>query len=599
MKTINPSLAQVLRALGVRKFNDVQKAAESHGLFDKDEHYALVSQSRTGKSFTGGVFVANELFKHCKHRITSNEDLEDKELAIFVAPFHASARETSTMLSKYFGWFIRPFLMIGEIHATEAVLRISKGDASPNVIIATPGAMMDFLRVEKTRKWLESRNLVAVVYDDVHSILHDPNRGLSLMELSAFFNQVDPRPRTLVLSAQFDEPSRLESMFNVKLIEDKTKYTSPDINLVKYKTTKEKSTKLANMLQELAEDGIRALVYMKSIDNMKKLLATDGIKLAETVSIDVEAMVRERLQRVGAILKELEYPEASLIGSGIGFYHGQMDKAQRWFVEWAFRRGYLRFLFGTEALAYGVNTPVEEVVMGAPGIDEIFRQSMMARAVRLRRGKGRAGTCTVFTKTIKDVETLERVYYHPKLPLRFATEAHISNLIMGLMGLGLLSNEDDRSKMSDTISMFFKRGSTKRTLKTLMSAEVPLIDEDSGSYRLTDVGRVAFNSTISGYQALRLLEGISILEKGKKTPTDFDLLLLMNYVASLAGRQTAKKELDQKLQDFLEKKTDSILLKHILDTESEPKWKQAIEYTTLIYTSVRDDLDFESPTRKT
>ncbi|MBD3404823.1 MAG: DEAD/DEAH box helicase [Candidatus Lokiarchaeota archaeon] len=599
IEVLEPSLAKISEALGIKRLNEVQRIAADSGLYTTDGDFGIVSMSRTGKSFAGGLLIANELFQAISKRKEETPDSESNELAIILAPFHASARDTSATLSQFFGWFLRPMVVVGEIRENRSILQLSKG-FSPNVLIATPDAMFDMIRMQETREWLLSRNLRVLVSDDTHSIIHDPVRGPMLFEIMKFAkNQMTPSPRILILSAQFDEPTRLETAFGVKLIIDEKEYDPPDIRLINYKSTKEKHTKFAEHLLDLADDGTRTLVYVNSIDQINNFVEEKGSELGEAVSFDVEHIIRERLEKVSAVLKELEYPSYTQVEQGIGCYHGQMDEAQRWFIEWAFRRKYIRFLFGTEALAYGVNTPVSHVVMSAPGIDEIFRQSMMARAVRMRRGKGRAGDCTVFTKSITDVGELQRVYSSPKLPTRFLNNSQLSKILLGQIGLGLMKTESERKKLSKRLGMFYKKSSTSRVLKQMIKMNRPLVEKKDNEFHLTPLGEVAFENNLSHEQIVRFFEGLSIITENGSEPTEFDILLLLNHVALLErGRIARKKELDDELQQFYEEKIDSVLAKGILDNTLEPVWKQAIEYSTLVYVNQEESLTYESKSRK-
>ncbi|MBN2228221.1 MAG: DEAD/DEAH box helicase [Candidatus Thorarchaeota archaeon] len=594
MKRLHPDIARVIRALGVLEFNEVQKAAAKGGLYTKPGDYALVSQSRTGKSFAGTLLVANEMFK-C---ISAEPDTS--ALSIIVAPFHASARETSNLVSQLFGWFLRPLVLIGEVRQSEIIVRLSKGLA-PNVIIATPGALQDIIRMEESRDWLLSKKILTIVFDDVHSILHDPARGSMLLELSDFFRIcVSPRPRVLFLSAVFDEPQRLEKLFGVKLIQDTTDYQPPTINLVKYKSTGEKDQKLAELLEELAEQGQRTLVYMKIISNIEKMLVEKGDDITEFVTYDLDPLVRSRLEKVAKILDELDYPHSEFITRGIGCYHGQLDEEHRWFVEWAFRRKHLRFLFGTEALAYGVNTPVSHVVMESPGIDEIFRQSMMARAVRLRRGHGKPGTCTVFTKTIEDEEALNRVYFSPKLPIRFLSDNNLTRLLLGMIGLGLLRTESDRKKISDRLGLLFKKGSTELSIKNLSKGIYPLVEKSKkGDVSLTPLGQLVFNSGLSAEQSEIIIDGLQLIAEGICKPTEFDLLLLLN-AGSILERESGKtkKQLDDTLQSYLLSSVKSVILSKVIDTKAEETWRVPIEYSSLILKHTSENIEFEHSIRK-
>jgi len=525
---------------------------------------------------------------------------ETPAISIFIAPFHASARETSNLLSQLFGWFLRPLVLVGEVRQSEILVQLSKG-LSPNVIIATPGAIQDIIRVKSAREWLLGRKIVTVIYDDVHSVLHDPNRGSTLLEMSDFFsNCLSCKPRTLVISAVFDNPERLEKLFNIKLLLDTTDYKPPEFELVKYKTTGEKKEQLNKLLEVLAEQGQRTLIYMKMISIIEQLLDENGYDLMDLVSYDLDPLVRSRLEKIAKVLEELGYPQSKFITRGIGCYHGQMDDEHRWFVKWAFRRKHLRFLFGTESLAYGVNTPVSHVVMESPGIDEIFRQSIMARAVRIRKGRGKPGTCTVFTKTIKNVKELERVYFKPTLPLRFMNNSNISKILVGMIGLGIMNSEFDRKNLSDRLSLLFKKGSTGKVLKELSKIEPSLIEgNDDNGFTLTPAGDAAFCSGLSAEQSRVIIDCIKMIASSGARPTEFDLLLLIN-VANVLERQASKirKELDENLQKFLEESADSVILLQVLDTDTEIEWRIPIEYASLLYTHTTEDLDFEQSTRK-
>ncbi|MFW9908134.1 MAG: DEAD/DEAH box helicase [Candidatus Thorarchaeota archaeon] len=585
MKTIDPSLARILNALGITELNEVQKLAEKAGLYNKKGDFALMSQSRTGKTFAGLLFAANTMYQS----ICSTKT-DDTSLSIFIAPFHASARETTSMISRYFGWFLRPLVLFRGVDESDIVIRLSKG-APPNIIVATPDAFLEFIRYETTRNWLLSRNIVSTVFDDVHSILHDPKRGLRLLEVSEFLRSIPSSPpRRLVLSAEFEEPERLESYFGVKLILDERSYEPPEITMTRYSKAKEKADDLLSLLQDLADDGIRTLVYMKSIDNINSFLEKEGSGLGTAVSFDIDHLIKERLSRVSGIIGAIGYPQAKLLSDGIGVYHGILSNAQRWFIEWLIRRGYLRFIFGTEALAYGITAPVSHVVMESPGMDEVFRQSMMARAVRLRRGRIRPGACTVFTKTIEDASELRRVYNSPRLPIRFIDESNLSNLVIGMIGHGLLRNDTDRASLSSALDAFFKKGSTTALIKKMMQGTQPFISKNgSGQFILTSLGQLAFQSGISYNAAQLIIDGLNILQSSKQAPNDMDVLLLMNYTLSqLEYSKSDEVPLAQDVQDEYLRTHSSSLTCSIIDTDLEASWRKAIEYSILVKSNSLD-----------
>ncbi|MHA1909144.1 MAG: DEAD/DEAH box helicase, partial [Candidatus Thorarchaeota archaeon] len=593
-----PSLARALKALGIQELNEVQKFAEKEGLYSSKDNIALMSQSRTGKTFAGILFIANEIFK-----FISKNRTEDgggcNEVAIFVAPFHASARETAATISRYFGWFLRPLVLFRGVEESDILFRLSKG-IPPNIIIATPDALREFLRYDATRKWLLERELIGYVFDDIHSIIHDPLRGLRLFEDATFLKETRPDSRLLVLSGEFEDAERLEPYFGVRLVKDTKEYNPPELKLIQYKNTKEKAAALYAVLHELADTGVRTLVYMNSIESINTFIETEGPALGAAVAYDLDSLIKERLKHVADILGPIGYPSPTVLNDGVGVYHGLQTDSQRWFIEWAFRRGYLRFLFGTEALGYGVTAPVSHVVMSAPGMDEVFRQSMMARAIRLRRGKIRPGRCTVFTKTIEDVSSLERVYNSPKLPVRFIDNSNLSNLMLGLVGHGVVKTDEQRKRTAKALDPFFKKGSTTVVIKMMMDADTPFMEFTSEKeYAMTPLGNAAFTSSMAFPIAERILEGLKMIDTSGKKPTEMDLLLILNHSSSLIGRRDKSgAELSDAAQDTYLKDYDSTLAEFIIDTELESTWRKAVEFSLVMKDhSSRDMLSLK--TRKT
>ncbi|MFX0115737.1 MAG: DEAD/DEAH box helicase, partial [Candidatus Hodarchaeota archaeon] len=598
MEVLDPSLVRILNILGIKKLNDLQTLAAEHGFFDTNDDFAIVSMSRTGKSFAGALLAANELFKLKQKK--GQDQKEEEQIAIFITPFHAFARDFFSVISKYFGWFLKPFLVLEEAKKAELLLRITKGNP-PNVIIATPEAMQRLLRNEATKLWFMERRIVTVVFDDVHSILQEPSRGIILLEIVPFFRtQMKPKPRIIALSAKFNNPERLETLFGTKLIEDQKEYDAPRIKLVKFNAAKEKKDKITELLHGLTDEGTTALVFLGTISQIESLLRENGDQWGQNISYDIDYIVKKRLEKIGEILEELDYYGASFAKFGVGSSHGMMDETQRWFIEWAFRRRYIRLLFGTQALGYGVNTPVKHVIMGSPGVDELFRQSMMSRAVWMRRGKGQPGTCTIFTKTDLDLTDFERVFMLPEMFIRPLNASYLSNYLIGMIGLDILRNESDRAILKSQLCEFFKWASTTSGLKRLTKVEPPIVKiENDGTFGLTKLGKVAFKNNISGEQANRIIEGIRLLEASGNQPAEFDLLLIMNYAASINEKTPRfKYKLNDDFRSFLEDKMESSLARAILNTEKERDWRRAFEYSTLAYISAIDYSSFDLNIRK-
>ncbi|MFW9844938.1 MAG: hypothetical protein ACFFEV_10210, partial [Candidatus Thorarchaeota archaeon] len=219
---------------------------------------------------------------------------------------------------------------------------------------------------------------------------------------------------------------------------------------------------------------------------------------------------------------------------------------------------------------------------------------------RLRKGWGKPGTVTVFSKTIKNAKALEKVYFKPTLPIRFINNSNISKVLLGMIGLDLMNTEDDRKLLSDRLGLLFKKGSTGRVLKELAKIEPALIEASTGTgFTLTPIGEAAFSSGLSAEQSRLIVNSLKMLASKDAKPTDFDLLLILNAANVLDQPATkTKKELDESLQKFLEKSAESVILSDILDTDEEIEWRVPIEYASLLYTHSSEDLNFEQSTRK-
>jgi hypothetical protein len=118
-------------------------------------------------------------------------------------------------------------------------------------------------------------------------------------------------------------------------------------------------------------------------------------------------------------------------------------------------------------------------------------------------------------------------------------------------------------------------------------------------YALTPLGNATFTSSISFPIAQRILEGLKIIEKSGKKPTEMDLLLILNHASSLIGRKDKSgAELSEAAQETYLKDYESVLAKYIIDTDLESEWRKAVEFSLVVKNpSSREKLSLK--TRKT
>ena len=604
MKGLNIAFLNVLTIFKIDKFNSLQKLALEEGLFEEEKDFAIVAKSRTGKSFLGALMIANKMFSlkdyENQHPSQEQDTQRAESISLFISPFHASARDFHSLITNYFGWFLKPFVILGDLKQAELLFRISK-DNSPNVLIVTPESMQNLIRDDRTRIWLEERKILTVIFDDVHAVLGDSSRGILLAEILQFMRKkFSPPPSILVLSAKFEKYQHLKTFFGPQLtiILDKDLYESPQIQPIQYFSTEEKYEFVLANLRQMAEKGHSALVFMPRINDIEKLVKDKGKTLADLVSYDIDPIIKKRLNKISQILKELNYPEYSLISNGIAMNHGRMDEIQRWFIDWAFRKRYIRILFGTQTVAYGLNTAVEQVIITGLGRDVILTQSMMARAIWMRKGRGTPGTCVIFTRKEYEKRYLERIYESPILPFNPLHASDLSNFLIGVIGLGLAQTEPEILDLKTLMAPFFHRFSIKRGLSKLYDSSPPIILKDeNGHLSLTEFGQVILKSNMSGIQTIRIMNAIKLLVSAGRLPKEFDVLLIMNY-ALLKGTKS-KKRMTSEEKNFLFTHFDSTLLELVGDQLDTQEWVKAIEYTTILYAELKNDKSYQMKSKKT
>ena len=603
MNGFNTSFLNILKVFKIDKFNSLQKLALEEGLFDEQKDFAVIAKSRTGKSFLGALMIANKTFnfKENENRYSSEENTTQsiEYLSIFITPYHSSARDFYSLITNYFGWFLKPFIIFGDLKQAELLFRISKGN-SPNVLIVTPESMQSLIRNDITREWLGERKVFTVIFDDVHAILGDASRGVLLVEINQFVHKkLYPRPPILVLSAKFENHERLKFIFGSQLniILDKDIYESPQIETIQYFSPEEKQELVLAHLRRKTDIGISTLVFMPRISNIEEFLKEKGQILAESVSYDIDNVIKRRLNKIAQILNDLNYSEYALITNGIAMNHGRMDDIQRWFIDWAFRRRYIRVLFGTQTVAFGLNTPVEHIIITGLGKDEILTQSMIARAIWMRKGRGKPGSCVIFTKKEYEKSYFERIYETPIMPFNPLHSNDLSNLLVGMIGLGLVQNESDILELKTSMASFFHRFSTKKGLSKLFRSNPPIITElKNGSIILTEFGEAVLKSNISGIQAIRIINAIKLLASVNKLPKEFDVLLIMNYALMKGIKSQKKMTLEEK--NTLGIHFDFALLEVLDNLTEEQEWIKAIEYTIILFAELNNRKSYQIKSKK-
>ncbi len=512
------------------EFNLVQSALLP--IVEKDCNILIASATSSGKTVMSEMFGSYEIRKN-------------KKKILFLCPLRALANE------KYNDWSNPSY------HFSDLNIGIYTGDyrgetssetlEKHDIIIMTSEMLNHKIRNTRSGKgWLE--NINCVIIDESH-LLTVPGRGDHLESAIVNFSLVNQNARFVLLSATLPNVEEVAGWF-ASVINKKETYVLRStfrpcplkVHLCQY----DDDSSIRPSIHELI-DSICKCVSKYSLD--KFLIFVHAKKIGEMI---VEALSRRNIVA--------------------GFHNANLDAAQRADLESKFKQTKeARVMVATSTLAWGVNLAARRVVIaGATRGPELVPSydilQMMGRAGRPPFDT--EGDAHIFLPASRSREISKIILTPQPIQSRmldvsvFGTYDVLAFHIVYEISVGKIKNKNDIINFYDMTFGSFQKQKIKIdvlnvTIERLIKGGIIYVDEVSGEYETTTIGKVSALFYYNPFDLSNLSSNFTKLFKMEKFD-DIELsLTLANTSSNLIGSLSKQDKLD--MQAFLTKVEDKKL----------------------------------------
>lgn len=298
---VSDQMARAIGDMGFEELTPIQKLSIPPILEGKD----IIAQAQTGTGKTCAFGIP----------IVENISEDDGQIKVLVL---CPTRELAIQSSEEFKSISRykNNIRILPIYGGQPIDRQIKGlKKRPNIIIGTPGRVMDHMR----RRTLKFHNIETIVLDEADEML---NMGFR-EDIDYILKQVPAGRQTLLFSATMP-----------KEILDLTSRYQKDPLFIKATTT--------DLTVPAIEQFYLEVTHSSKIEVMSRIIDTENIKLSL-----VFCNTKRRVDEVAQTLQSRGYAAEAL--------HGDMKQEQRDRVMARFRKGLLDILVATDVAARGID----------------------------------------------------------------------------------------------------------------------------------------------------------------------------------------------------------------------------------------------------
>lgn len=415
-----------------KALNPVQKEAIKLGILE-GENLVVSSPTSSGKTLLAELAGLN---------VTLNK----RQKMIYLCPLVALAREKfEDFKKKYEKLGIKVALSVGNYDSSDPWLE--KFDW----IITSNEKMDSLIRHEAT--WISEIGLV--VADEIH-LLDDFERGPTLEILLTILKEILSQAQFLAFSATIKNAEEIGEWLNAKvlksnfrpvplykgiLIGNKIKMFGREDYILRKDLTLEESLVENTLLMK------KQLIFFLSSRRNTEALAQ---KLSNLVFHFLEEKEIKELQKISEkVEKVLEIPTeqckklANCIKNGIAFYHSGLLFSQRVEIEEAYKKGLIKVITSTTALALGINLPnfravVRDVKRYYPGLGSIYLPILEVEQMFGRSGRpqyDKWGEGILVSKNKEDERELEEYFIRGELEEVSSRISNESALRMHILSL--------------------------------------------------------------------------------------------------------------------------------------------------------------------
>jgi len=417
----------------IKELNPVQKEALRMGILD-GENIVVSSPTSSGKTLLAELAGLNTTLNKGKKMV-------------YLCPLVALAREKyEDFKRKYQKYGIKVALSVGNYDSSDPWLE--KFDW----IVASNEKFDSLIRHEAP--WIGEIGLI--VADEIH-LLDDPGRGPTLEILLTILKEILPKAQILAFSATIKNADEIGEWLGAKVLKSNFRPVPLYKGILvegKIKLFDFKEYKLSQELgleESIVENTLltkKQLIFFLSSRRNTEALAE---KLSKLVFHFLEEKEIEKLREISKKIENtLEIPTdqckklAKCVEKGVAFYHSGILFGQRVLIEEAYKKGWIKVITSTTALAYGLNLPtfravVRDVKRYYPGLGSVYLPVLEVEQMFGRSGRpqfDKWGEGILVAKTKEDIKELEDYYIKGELEeisSKISTESALRMHILSLI----------------------------------------------------------------------------------------------------------------------------------------------------------------------
>lgn len=542
----------IRKVIQLNKFfslNPVQKGAVEKGVLEL-ENLVVSSPTSSGKTLIAEMAGLHAFFNL-------------KKKMVYLSPLVALAREKfEDFKRKYENLGIKIALSIGNYDSADPFLE------KYHWIIASNEKCDSLIR--HGAPWLDQIGLI--VLDEIH-LLNDSSRGPTLEILITLLRELVPQAQILALSATIKNCQEIARWLEADLLRSNFRPV-PLYQGIFLKNQIEVFGKENYYLkpgpspeEAISENTLflkKQLVFFLSTRRNAEALAErlarfvlSYLDLKEQIELEKLAKkIEGSLETATSQCKKL----ANCIRGGVAFYHAGLVSRQKILIEEAYKKGILKVISSTTALAYGINLPsfravVRDVKRFYPGMGSAFIpvlevQQMFGRSGRPQYDKWGEGI--LIARSREEKKELERIYLKGELEeisSKIANEMTLRMHILALIANGFCRTKERLGEFFSKTFFGFKLGVSYfleakieeilvllENWKFIRRIQVMIDHEPEERFKPTKLGRRISELYIDPLTAHQFIEGL----KSSLRIKNFPLLCLLSKAIELKPSLTLR-----------------------------------------------------------
>ncbi|KAK8810576.1 hypothetical protein WA158_007151 [Blastocystis sp. Blastoise] len=335
--------------------------------YNHDYSLLIAAPTGAGKTNVALLSICHELSRHLEDGVIDRENLK----IIYIAPMKALAQE---VVEK----FTKPLKTVGlEVKELTGDMQLTRQEAEETQVIVTTPEKWDVI----TRKAVDYplvQKVGLIILDEVHLLASDRGNVLESIIARTHRQMITQQTQIRIIGLSATLPNYMDVAEFLHVPKEGVFYCDDSFRPVPlaYKfvgITERNRLKAQEMLLTLTYENVINELKSKNqimvFVNSRKSTLVSALKMIElagingTQSLFVNDNIEE-LMKVEDEVRKLNNPDLSkLFFNGIGIHHAGMKRPERKVMESLFARGYLRVLFCTATLAWGVNLPAHTVII--------------------------------------------------------------------------------------------------------------------------------------------------------------------------------------------------------------------------------------------